>query len=416
MIKSSFKKLPGSRISLEVMMTGDDVKPHWEHAYSRAASKVELKGFRPGMAPDRLVEAALNKEALLEEALQDTVRHTLHDITEEEHWTVIDSPKIEITSGEKLLEPHGALAYKAELTVFPEIKLGDYKGIAKKIAAEKKEATVAPEEVEKSFAWLRKSRAPEIRVAREAKKGDAVAITYTVALGGKPITANEAPAHDQFTLGEGKFIPGFEEQIAGRKEGEKLTFSLTAPDAYWNKDVQGKKLDFSVTVDGVFEVPLPEANDEFAKSLGNFATLADLKKNIADGLRMEKEEKEAEKRRAKMLETISAKTNLDLPEVFVEKTLDGMIEELGPTLQASGKKPEDVRGSLRKAAEARVAGNLVVHEIAKLEHLEPTKEEVEEESKHHQHEARNLEIGRLYDYIYGILLNKKVFQFLENVK
>ena len=157
-------------------MMSDDFKPHWERVYNHAASKVELKGFRPGTAPKAMVDAVLNKEAGLHEALQDAVRHTLHDITEEEHWTVIASPKIEITSGEKLLEPKGAIAYKAELTIFPEIKLGDYKGIAKKISAEKKEAAVSSEEVEKSFEWLRKSRAPEIRVARGAEHGAGVAI------------------------------------------------------------------------------------------------------------------------------------------------------------------------------------------------------------------------------------------------
>lgn len=415
MITSSFKKLPGSRIALEVTLQSDDFKPHWDHVYARAAAGVELKGFRPGTAPKAMIEAALNKEKLLEDALQDAVRHTLQDVTEEQHWIVIDTPKVEIASGEKLLEPKGKLTYNAELTIFPEVRLGDYKAIAKKVAATKKEVTVAPDEVEKSFEWLRKSRAPQIRVTRPAGKGDVVAITYTVSLEGKPITASEAPAHDQFALGEGKFIPGFEDALSGHKEKEELAFALTAPADYWNKDVQGKKLDFKVTVDGVFESPLPDPDDAFAKSIGDFATVADLKKSIADGLRVEKEEKETEKRRIAILEGIVAKTVVDLPEAFVSKTLDGMLEELRPTLEAGGKKPEEIRGELRKAAEGRVTGNLVVHEIAKLEHLEPTKEEIEEESKHHEYQGHQLEAGKFYDYIYGVLLNQKVFAFLENI-
>lgn len=413
--KSSFKKLPGSRIALEVTLGSDVFKPYWEREYGRAAAGVQVKGFRPGAAPKQMVDAAIDKDKVFEAALQEAVRHSLHEVGEEYQWTIIDTPKIEITSGDKLLEDGGKLSYKAELVIFPEIAIGDYKTIAKKIIAAKREVAVAPEEIEKSLEWLRKSRAPQVRVARPAAKGDSIAIAYTVSFDGKPITANEAPAHDQFTLGEGKFISGFEDNIAGHKEGEKFSFSLTAPEAYWNKDVQGKKLDFSVTLDGVFEVTLPEVNDEFAKSVGSFATIADLKQSIGDGLRAEKEEKEAEKRRIAILEGVVAKTNIDLPEVFVERTLNGMLEELKPTLQGSGKKPEDVRKDLRKAAESRVAGNLVVHEIAKLEHLEPTSEEIETESKYHQYESRQLESGKFYDYVYGVLLNKKVFQFLESV-
>lgn len=415
MIKSSFKKLSGSRIALEVTLGSDTFKPYWEREYGRAAQAVQVKGFRPGAAPKAMIDAAIDKDKVFEAALQEAVRHSLHEVGEEHQWVIIDTPKIEITSGDKLLEDSGKFSYKAELTVFPEITLGDYKRIAKKVMSARTAVTVAPEEIEKSLEWLRKSRAPQVRVTRPAAYGDSVAIAYDVSADGSPVTGAATLAHDQFTLGEGKFIPGFEDNIAGHKEGEQFSFSLTAPEAYWNKDVAGKKLDFSVTLDGVFEVTLPEVNDEFAKSIGNFQTVADLKQSIGDGLQTEKEEKEAEKRRIAILEGIVAKTNVDLPEVFVERTLNGMLEELKPTLEASGKKPEDVRKDLRKAAESRVAGNLAVHEIAKLEHLEPTREEIEEESKQHQYEARQLEAGKFYDYIYGVLLNRKVFQFLESL-
>lgn len=400
-------------MALEVTLGSDTFKPYWEREYERAAARVQIKGFRPGAAPKAFVDAAIDKDKVFEAALQEVVRHSLHDVSDAEQWTIIDTPKIEIISGDKLLEEGGKLSYKAELTIFPEIILGDYRGIAKKVMAAKKEVTVAPEDVEKSIEWLRKSRAAQVRVARPAAKGDSVAITYTVSSDGKSITAHEAPTHDQFTLGEGKFIPGFEDNIAGHKEGEKFSFSLIAPEAYWNKDLQGKKLDFSVTLDGVFQVTLPALDDAFAKSIGNFTTIAELKQSVHDGLKIEKEEKEIEKQRIAILEGIIAKTRVDLPEVFVERTLDGMIEELKSTLEGGEKKSEEMRKELRKAAEARVTGNLVVHEIAKLEHLTPTREEVEAESKYHQYESRQLEEGKFYDYIYGILLNKKVFQFLE---
>ena len=127
---------------------------------------------------------------------------------------------------------------------------------------------------------------------------------------------------------------------------------------------------------------------------------------------MEHEERESEKRKIKMLEEIIKESKMDLPEIFITKTLDGMMEELKMQIEAAKENIEETRKNLMPAAEKRVAGNVVVHEIAKIEKLEPSKEEVEAESKYHAQEARGLDADKYYDYIYGIILNRKVFEFL----
>jgi trigger factor len=411
-MKSSFKKLAGSKMEVAVTLAPEDVKPYYDRAYENALRNVNLKGFRPGMAPKELAEGAVNKHAIMEKSLQEAVRHSLNSVVEENGWIVIDSPKVDISSDEKEVLTNKGIAYTAELTLYPDIVLPDYKKIARKVMGDKKEIAVTEKEIEESLNWLRKSRATQLRVARAATKGDAVEIDFRAVMDGKPLPGGEV-AGDTFTLGEGKFIPGFEDNVAGHKEGEEIKFAVTAPTDYWQKDLQGKKLDFTVKLKGVFEMHLPEANDEFAKSLGKFADLADLRKNITDGLKTEKEHKEAERKRVKILEEIINGSKTDLPEVFIEKSLEGLMAEHKAMIDKSGDKLDDVKKNLRGVAEKRMIANLAISEIGKREHLEPSKEEIEEEAKVHRPEMKDMDAGKIYDQLYGILLNRKVFEFLE---
>lgn len=409
------KKLAGSKALLTITITHDDFQPVWDNEFAHAREHVEIKGFRPGAVPKELADKAIDSTKVFEEALQEIVRSNLRDIGERESWIVIDAPQIEVASADKLLQPKGSLTYTATLTIFPDVALGNYRKIAAKIAAEKKEVTVTSAEVDKSFEWVLRSRAKNVLVDRPATNGDVVEIDYDTVVEGKPLPGG-SNQHDTFLLGEGKFIPGFEKELESHKAGDALSFSLNVPENYWNKEVQGKKLDFSVRVKSVFESTPPAADDAFAASLGNFKTVDDVKKSIAEGLKAEKAQKETEKRRIKMLDAIVADAKIDLPEIFVEKTLDGLVAELHDMIEKGGTDKAAARESLRTSAEKRVASNLVIHEIAKQEHLEPTKEEIEEESKYHQREAKQLDTSKFYDYVYGIVLQQKVFNFLENIK
>ncbi len=399
-------------MTAEILLGADDVRPYYEGARDKALRSVNLKGFRPGMAPKELAEGAINNGAVMEQAIQEAVRHSLAGVVEQNEWIVIDSPKVEITSDETSVLQDKGLEFKAELTLYPTLDLPDYKKIAHKVMGEKIEVKVSESEIKESLDWLRKSRAPLIRATREAKKGDVVEVDIATTSDGKDI-GNGRMEGDKFELGSGKFIPGFEDKIENHKEGEELKFSLTAPDDYWKKDLRGKKIDFEVKLKAVFESQMPELNDDFAKSLGKFENIADLNKSIVDGLTKEREAREAEKRRIKIVEDIIAGTKTELPEIFIERTIDGLVAEHKKMIEASGEKTDEVRTSLREPATKRVTSNLVITEIAKREKLEPSKEEIEEESKHHAGENRGMDAGRLYDYVYGILINRKVFEFLE---
>lgn len=309
-MKSSFKKLPGSKIELEVSLTKEEFLPYFTAANEEALKSVHLKGFRPGTAPKEMSEAAVDKDKVFSEAVKNAVRWSLDEVTKDNEWTLIDTPQIEVKDTDDL-----GLQYKAIVTVFPEVKLGNYKKIAKKVLAEKKESKVELKEVDQVLEFVRNSR----------------------------------------------------------KEKDKEA---------------------------------PEINDEFAKSVGKFENLEALKKNISEGLLMEKDAKEKERLEIKMLDEIIKDSNLDLPEIMIEKTFQKMEKQYSPMLKAAGKNPEEIAKELRAKARENVASNLVVYKIAQAEHLEPTPEEVEKN-------MGSVESGEKYQYYYGVIQQKNVFNFLE---
>lgn len=411
-MKSSFKPEKGSRTILTVTLDPADIKPYFNRVHAKAVASVDLKGFRPGAVPTHLAEQAIDQAKVVEGAVEEAIRATLASIIEGNNCVVLDRPSVEIASTDQPALDAG-LTYIATLTLFPEVKLPDYKKIASNIVAEKREIAVTDAEVEASLTWLRKSRAPQIAVVRPVKTGDVVEVSIKTSADGKPLPGGDIP-EDRFEFGAGRFIPGFEKNLEGHKVTDELTFSLVAPPDYWQQELRGKTLEFRVRIKNVFELQLPPADDAFAASLGpSFKTIADVQQNIRGGLHAEKLQKEQERKRVAMITEIANGATIDVPEVLITRTLDQMLQEFQDTIKGANVSDEKARQNLRPTATKRVMAHLVIAEMAKREGLEPTKEEVEVESKHHQSETRGLDATQFYDYIYGILLNKKVFAFLE---
>ncbi|MDP2629125.1 MAG: trigger factor [Candidatus Harrisonbacteria bacterium] len=408
-MKTQIKEEKNSQLLIEVELSKEDFEPHWEGAYAAAAAKIELKGFRKGTAPQELVDGAIDKDKVFQEALNDGVRESLSEISKEKNWTIIDQPKIEV----KETKPDGGLLYSAQITIFPQIKLADYKKIGAKIFSQKIQVKVDDEEVKKTIDYVRKSRAKETLVKRPAKEGDLLELNIETFSEGKEVP-NSKFEKERFVLGESRFVDGFDKELEGKKEGEKLEFSLTAPKEYWNKDYQGKKLDFNVEVLGVYDRELPELSNEFARSLGpNFKTLEDITKNIREGIQAEKEAKEKEKQRLAVLETIIKESKMDVPDVMVERTLDHMVSDMRRMLPKEEQEKEGFDQELRKQfkdrAQQNVKGHLVIHEIAHQEKLTPSTEEIEAHAG-----QRGVDAQTHYDQLHGELQNQKVFTFLEN--
>ena len=281
--------------------------------------------------------------------------------------------------------------------------------------------------MEDSIKWILNSRAKLVRANKSAEKGDVLDIDFAGFADGKALDGTSGKA-DSFVLGEGKFIPGFEENLLGHKEGDTVEFTVTFPGDYWKEDMRNKKVDFKVNVRGVFNRELPELTDEFVKTLGKFESVENLRKNVREGMAKEKSYKEKECVRLKIIEGIIKDSKIELPEIMVSRTLDGMVAEfqaysgMAKTLKPKKELEEDkVRGSFEEKAKNSVASNLIFYQIAKDENLEPKPEEVEAEAgeflkTNASLKDKNIDPQRLYDYSYGIVQNRKVFEYLESLK
>ena len=226
---------------------------------------------------------------------------------------------------------------------------------------------------------------------------------------------------DTFILGEGKFITGFEENIVGHKAGENLEFSVNFPKDYWKEDLRDKKMDFKVKVGEVFVRQLPELNDEFAKGLGKFENAEALKKSLKEGITKEKESKEKERLQIKIMEEIIKDSKIEFPKVMVDKALDNLVNEYKAYVPAGKEDDAALRERLQEKAKNEVATNLVLYKLAKEQKIEPDSKEVEEEANKfltHSKFSRtpNLDPQKVYDYSYGIVQNRKVFEYLESLK
>lgn len=434
-MKYTSKKLPDSIIEAEVILDHREFLNYYQPIFDRALEQTHLKGFRPGAAPKEMAERAIDKGKIFEEAVSKAIQSSLKEMSEENSWQLIDQPKIEVLpdldplslsgrGGGSDLPVSGGLKYKAVLSIFPEIRLPDYKRIAAKILkTERREIKVEDKEINDSIKWILDSRAKLIRVARPAEKGDVADIDFQGFLDGRLLDGASGKA-DSFVLGEGKFVPGFEENLIGRKEGDRIEFSVVFPEVYWKPELRDKKVDFKVSVQGVFEREIPALTDEVAKGLGKFENVEDLKKNIREGLTQEKNEKERERLRLKIMDRIIEESAIEPPKIMLESVLDSMMAEYKEYAKLMERKEKEddaaIRKSLEKRAKNNLFTNLVLYAIAKAESLEPVKEEVEAETgeflKRQPNQSKKIDPKQFYDYIYGIVKNKKVFEFLESQK
>jgi len=402
-MKYTHKDLPGSVKSLEINLTQVEFAKYWEVVHEEAVQNVELKGFRKGTAPKEMAAAAIDQDKVFSEAATRAIREILKEITAEKGWEIVDQPKINIEEKGK------DLMFKVDLVVFPEIKLGNYKKIAKKVFSEKKPVVADDKEVQEAINWILNSRAKIVRVANAAKMGDVVNISYK----GKD---------DQFILGHSHIEEGECEHCdadGGKHKAEHKHDDSKTIDKKIVGHKEGEEFD-GIKLTGVFERQIPEMTDALAEELGKFKTVDELKASIKDGIQKEKEMKEAEKLRIKVLEEIVKDSKIDMPEVMVEKTLAGMLEEYKMYFKDKVKEDE-LKIKLKPEAEKSVASNLVLYKMAKDEKVEPTAAEIEAESNKflatlRPDMASKVDPQRIYNYSYDIVKNKKVFEFLEGLK
>lgn len=421
-MKIEIKKLPKSQVEIGVTLNDAEIKPYYDRALADLSKTVMMKGFRPGKVPRETVEKSIGRPKIFVEAAERSVEELYPKIVVEKNLEIIGRPEIEIKKAEE-----GEFFWRALASVLPEIKLADYKDIAKN--AEKKKVTVEKKEVDDSIDYLQKSRAEIKNMDRPAELGDLVEVDFEGRVAGVKLEGAQSKSHPM-VLGERKFIPGFEDEIVGLKIGEEKDFSVRVPADYWDKNIQSKQIDFHVKLEKVSERILPALDDEFAKKLGHFENLENMKSSVSEGLLAEKQEKEKERRRVAIIEKVAADSQMDLPELLVEEEIKKMIHELSHTVERSGLKLEDYLAHIKKSAddlhkefraeaEKRVRAALVMREIAKKENILVAEEELSGKIQEvlrtvPSEEQKKVDLEELRIYANGLIRNEKAFQLLES--
>ena len=414
------KKLEKSQIELEFELTAEEFKEHMAHAVEHLKEHVKVDGFRPGKAPASMVEDKIKPEALLMEAGDHAVRHVYTDYIKENKLEPVGQPEVSIVK----IAQGNPFIFKAVITVLPDVDLPDHKEIAKTVKG--KEITVTEEEVQDSINYLQKTR------AKFTLKNDAATLKDFVEIKYQNKDINEGKdVDDKFILGEGGFMKGFEDGIVGMKAGEEKEVVVKFPENAPRKDLAGKDASFKIKMVSIQKMELPEIDDEFAKQLGAFDSLAALKTSMKEGITIEKTEQEKQRKRGEILEKIAEKAKFEMPEAMVAYEQERLMEDLKNKIVeaakisfeeylASIKKTEaEIKETYKKEAEKRLSGFLILRELGKRENVEVTDKEVEEEvtksiKNYSKEQLDKIDINQLKEYTKGVIHNEKIFQLLED--
>ncbi|MEK7209461.1 MAG: trigger factor [Patescibacteria group bacterium] len=421
-MKVESKNLPKSQLELSVELSANELAPYFDAAAAELSRQNSIKGFRPGFAPKDVVARELGQDKLKRLAFDLAIKEKSNEIIAARKISPVGDVKINKVAPQE----NGGLEFVTAFSVIPRIDPGDYK----KIKVPVEEIKVDEAEIKTVLDDIRKSRAENSAVDRPAQKGDRVEIDFSVKKDGVLVDGGESKQHP-LVLGEGHFIDGFENNLVGLKEGESKSFFLTAPVDYQNKDLAGKKIDFEVKMNLVQERKIPEISDEFAKSLGRFASAEDLKKNVAEGVKAEKELKAKEKQRAQIVEALVKNIDAEIPLELTQLELSKMTAELADSLARMNmtlenylnhiaKTPEELKKDWEPQAEKRVKASLVLKEIAAQENIQVSDSEIEERLNHTLRSApplapgQNLDLTALRGYVKNVIRNEKVFELLES--
>ena len=377
-------------MELAVDMDLAEFKDYYAHAFQAAKANIEIKGFRKGMAPDNVLNSVINPKHLFDAAAERAIKTTLADETEKNAWTIIDRPVIEIKDTDK------SFSYVAKFSIFPEMNIEGFDTIAAKERAdlEKKKGgiTVGEGETKEALAWLQNARAEHKETNEPVKLGRVIEITV------KSSFAKEAH-DDRFVVGKGKFMTGFEDKLIGKNAGETVSFSITGPADYWNEELRSKDVDFTVTINKVYNQILPELDDAFAEKAGKFKTLAELKESIMNGIREEKIHHEEEAACIAALESAVKIAAIDIPLPMIEK------------IRAQDKEMTE------EIAKQKIATHLVIYAIADKVGIRPTEEEIKTEIERYGTGAMRgendlIDAKKIHGYIYERIQQKKVYDHI----
>lgn len=377
------KKIDANRYQLEIKVDGEKFREAIREAYKKNGKKINVPGFRKGKAPLHIIETYYGSEIFFEDALNLLYNDLVEDAIKESGLKVInDKMDFDLVS----ISKEDGVDFKVSLTTYPEIEIGEYKGLK----AEKTAVKVDAAEVNTELNAMAERNARMVSVEdRAAKNGDTVVIDFEGFTDGKAFDGGKAEGHS-LVLGSGQFIPGFEDQIVGKNIGDEFDVNVTFPEEYGAKELAGKEAVFKVKLHEIKVKELPAVDDEFAKDVSEFDTLKELKADLKKKATERKKKAAEEATENALVQQIVDSIKGEIPEAMFENRLNQCVEDFAYRLQSQGLNLEtylkytnsnidEFKKSFRPQAEAQVKYRLALEKIVELENIKPDDKEIEAE-------------------------------------
>ena len=381
MTVKSCEKLEKSRVALTIETSAEEFEAAVNKAYLKMRGKINVPGFRVGKAPRKIIEKMYGAEVFYEEAVNIILPDAYEAAVKEQGLETVGYPQVELESCTK-----DGVVFKCTVAVYPEVKLGQYKGLE----APKAEVKVAAADVNARLKEMADRNSRLVSVDRAVKKGDTADIDFEGFDNGVAFDGGKGENFD-LEIGSGSFVPGFEEQLIGMKAGEEKDIDITFPENY-TPELAGKPVVFHVKVNEVKVKEVPAIDDEFAKDVSEFDTLKDLKADIKKKMTAERTEAAQRAFEDVLMAKVAEGVEADIPQEMVELQAERMMEQFKQQLASqgipfdqylkmTGTTEADFRQQAEGPASEQVKMDLAVEAIIKAEGLEASDEDVENEMK-----------------------------------
>ena len=410
------EKLEKSLVALTVEVDAATFEAAIEKAYRKVRNQINVPGFRKGKAPRKMIENLYGVGVFYDEAINIAMPEAYAAAVESEKLEVVGYPEVELLDVGK-----DGFSFKATVPVYPEVTLGQYKGLE----APKAEVKVAAADVNQRLKEMAERNSRLVSVERKVKKGDVANIDYEGFDNGVPFDGGKGEGFD-LEIGSGSFVPGFEDQIIGMKAGEEKDIDITFPEDY-HKDLAGKAVVFHVKVNAVKVKEVPAIDDEFAKDVSEFDTLADLKKDIKAKMTADRQQAADRAFEDVLMGKVADGITCDVPQAMVDDQAKRFVENLKLQIQQQGipydqylkltnMTEEDLLGQAQEPSLRQVKLDLAMDAIAKAENVEVSEEEIEGEynkmAEQYGMKAEDLKKYITADSIKAQLTNSKVVKIV----
>ena len=362
-MKTTFIAKEGNDAKFTMVFTGEEFENAVVNAYKNNKDRFEIKGFRKGKAPRKMIENTYGEDIFYDEALNDLLQSGYPAALNELELVVIDQPKLNL--GE--LKKGEDVEITATVACFPEVEAKDYFGLE----VEKIEHEVTDEDIQKEL------------------EGDTVVLDFDGSVDGVHFDGGKAENFD-LKLGSGQFIPGFEDQLVGKEAGEEVDVHVTFPEGYQAEDLAGKEALFECKINEIKREGLPEINDELASDVSEFETLEEYKNSIRERMQKEDDERADSIMKDSMVQKLIDVNSVDTPASMVESEIDTMIQGMKQQLAYQGLSLEQyqkftgmdmaaMRDQARMDAEKRDASRILLKAVIRQENIEATEEDIDKE-------------------------------------